>query len=739
MKIHQSKAIREAYVFKKSIILTLIVLISSFLSNRYPLVLLEPLRRWPPSISFLSIGIVAALLLYVVYTNIKIKGVSLFWRVLNYLGRDAFDLFIVHILLLFFYKHFIDRKFTDPLIVVLLFLLLLISSIFISSLNWKVSPSIFTLGPIAFGKHGKYRPKKRHLLLSSFFVLTVLINLNYQKSATSIGSSIDPSEILGTTTEPLDSINDQDIDGQNFPWFDSNYGFFKQVTVKNNSSFTPIEKEKTVELTIDYKELTNAKKAKANGNDLVMVYFDTNNEYANVAFSVKDLQAENTKIQFKTMEKVYPNKFDNRYFLYYGSDIPQLKADLNEKIDAANNYIVTFSQEYSQSLTASINRKWHVKNAPYKMSVNPLVFSVKTRKNSLFKDVITSYEVTDTNIKGNLKEVSDGNHQIIIDTRTLKTGEYFVQAHFNNGVHNFESRKIQFFVSEPVYVAWTLDWEGWDVNQNYLTAIDEQANKHSVPITHFFNPRIYLPSVMTPDRAEYLTSWIKSRTQEYGDEVQLHLHMHYDMLKEIGIEPKKNPKWGNYDDGYDVLTTAYSYEEFDQIIDWATMEFASHGLQIPTGYRAGGWFADENTLQALEDNNFLYDSSGREKYMWSGRVQSPWNLSKTTQPYYPSKADQNISDQNNFDLLEIPNNGGDCWAYTEEQMKDRLSSNFDGKPLSEPKAITFLGHPQWYQSPESRDEKKIEEVFETADQFLYEKDKGPLFYVTLKDVYELWK
>ena len=72
-------------------------------------------------------------------------------------------------------------------------------------------------------------------------------------------------------------------------------------------------------------------------------------------------------------------------------------------------------------------------------------------------------------------------------------------------------------------------------------------------------------------------------------------------------------------------------------------------------------------------------------------------------------------------------------------MLNRFYQNYDHPIIDTPKAVVYLSHPQWFQSKESQDEAKMELILNSIDDHLYSEDKGPVFYVTMNDIYELWK
>jgi hypothetical protein len=155
----------------------------------------------------------------------------------------------------------------------------------------------------------------------------------------------------------------------------------------------------------------------------------------------------------------------------------------------------------------------------------------------------------------------------------------------------------------------------------------------------------------------------------------------------------------------------------------------------PTIFRAGGWFANEATLKAVQDSGLLADSSGRTSYKFFSQP-GPWDLSATAQPYYPSTNDQNKAGEPSLSILEIPNNGADSYWFSSEEMQKRFRANYGGGILTEPKEITYLSHPHWFNKSEQN---KIKELFNLIDNYKYENDFGPALYVTLDEVYEVWK
>lgn len=288
------------------------------------------------------------------------------------------------------------------------------------------------------------------------------------------------------------------------------------------------------------------------------------------------------------------------------------------------------------------------------------------------------------------------------------------------------SKTEQIKVSHPVYVAWTMDWEGFDVEEKYLDSITTISRKYNIPITHFFNPYIYIS--LSENRSEYLTNWVLRR-QNIGDSIGLHLHMNNKMVEAAGVTPKTDISWGGWArDGQDVPNSAYGYNDYKKIVVWAQNQFEKNALPKPTMFRAGAWFIDEENLEVLDDLGFKIESSGRTYQVYGeNKLESPWRLQSVTQPYMLNKYDQNIVNNPNMNLWEFPNNGADTWAYTSDDLIERFNDNYKGGISESRKVVTYLSHPHWF----NVDEPKVYDLLDYTENFGIVDDRGPVVYTTL--------
>ena len=355
-------------------------------------------------------------------------------------------------------------------------------------------------------------------------------------------------------------------------------------------------------------------------------------------------------------------------------------------------------------------------------------------------DFKLTYQLQNSELSGDMFPINfqKNLYQATIDCADLTPGEYQLQAILTLDASQVKSAPITLYVSYPVYVAWTLDWEGYDVPQANLETIDRIANEHNLPITHFYNPHLLTTNSIPDDRKQYLASWVKNRQSVHQDAIGLHLHMFPNMVTAAGVTPLEQPNhWGTLSaDGYDIPFSEYSYADQVQILNWSKTVFRENGLEEPTIFRAGGWFVDEIALQSLEDTGFVLDSSGRTKYqLGDNQMSGYWDLAPTTQPYQPSMQDQNQDIAPQMQIWEFPNNGADSWEYTSEQLIKRFNDNYHTGTTNQKVLITYLSHPEWFDV----DQPKIESLFKYIDQYSYQADQGPVVYLTLEQAYSIWQ
>lgn len=583
--------------------------------------------------------------------------------------------------------------------------------------------------------------EKRSILTDKYFILAILfIVVSLTGAILGIKYLLDRSdEDLITRqqckTEPPETIDTSflnDYSGD-YPWWNDEYANFKQITLKNKNLTTSLPKNCWITIQFNHSLYVDDKKSKADGGDLRLVYFENEN-YTEIPIKISNPNTSKTRFSFLPYTELTANSSNENYFLYYGNAAAELNtlSSQEEEILYAQNYKISINRESHPKISGKTSRQWIIRGTETDPDYTKLIYTVEIDE-SILPDTTPQYEIIDTSIKGYLQKVYKGEYEAKIDLDSLQPGNYQLQTTVISNEIIYKSIINNVFISYPLYVTWTMDWEGTNTENDELDRITEFSQNHNLPITHFFNPRIYVTSEVTEKQAEYLTQWIQGR-QINGDEIGMHLHMHYDMVSAAGVEIRKSPKWTNYlNNGHDVPCTAYTYEEFNQILFWAKQEFLTQGLGIPVSFRAGGWFVDLKVLKALEDNGFIIDSSGRDYYVWgTNRITGYWNLQSTTYPYRPSYSNQNASSPSpNFTIWEFPNNGKDSWFYKSEDLIGQFNDNYKNTYLQQAQVVTYLSHPHQIHI----DLEVLNPTFDYIDQYLASEDQGPVIYVTLIGAY----
>lgn len=121
----------------------------------------------------------------------------------------------------------------------------------------------------------------------------------------------------------------------------------------------------------------------------------------------------------------------------------------------------------------------------------------------------------------------------------------------------------------------------------------EQLRRHKLKATFFVDP---MPCLV------YGLDWMKrvvGAILDAGQEVQLHLHPNW-----AGAKP------GDGGAAHALFQlTEYSFDEQCELIAGASDMLTAAGVPEPVAFRAGSYAASDDTLAALAELNFLYDSS----------------------------------------------------------------------------------------------------------------------------------
>lgn len=696
--------------------------------------ILDPLQRFTPSLTFIAIGLAITYSIFLginVTNHFKFLGFGQVF--IHYLGSKAFNLFIFHTILLYVYKYLSgDRRIDSTIIFFVMFIVVLVLSAVVSAIkDWIVD----NLKEEAGVEEGFGWIFSERVIVISVWILIIFLGGLAVYQSNKAEAAVNPDQVL---------FKKRLIREQDWPfWWDHNYNFFKQVTIATDSGL-PILKNTWYSIGFDHKSAVSKAESQPSGADIRIVYYSEENGFIELPLLIDGIGASAT-IKFKLQEDILPGEPTDRYFIYYGNPTATSYPVSKETPASVANAGVKISDTFRHRINGSTNRRWVIKGGSVTLQQRTLLYTVQLDA-TLKPDSLVSYSVDGTNARGLMDNLGGGKYQAAINVSDITPGVYKVQAvarEQENKLKLIESGFTTFYVSHPLYVVWTQDWEGWDVPDSYLNEIDAFSQRHGLVMTHFFNPRIFLPTVVPKARADRMTLWVQDRAKNHNDEIGLHLHMWFDMVRAAGVTPRSTDYAGwLYGDGGGVAAYTYPVDEMKKILNWSRRVFQDNGLPTPISFRAGGWLAKANTLQALEETGFLIDSSGRTiggQDSFTAKMKSlapPWNLSPTQRPYKPNKTDINLSTSPQMNIWEFPNNGADSIWYNEVEMIKRFDLNYPdkGQILKEPQVITYLSHPPFW----GVDKPRVEALFSYIDNFLYKNDRGPVIYTTLENAYYSW-
>ncbi|KXK27075.1 MAG: Acyltransferase family protein [candidate division WS6 bacterium OLB20] len=681
--------------------------------------------RWPPSIQFLIIGIAfASLAMLVVQLVRSIDRAGVVQGPLTFIGANAFGFYFYHIVLLYLYRFAFNRRIENPFAVVALWLLLVA---FCTALIYLVRILHYRLhiDKLHTRMSELLKGRKSVLLVAAaalFFLLVFSFN--------TIATTAPRFEQAFPPTDP--EVEGIFLRTANPVWWDSTYKYHRRLTIENNNADVTAQRDTQAEFSFDHSALVEQGKSLADGSDLRLIYF-TGEGYRVLSAAASGLNTSQAVIRFPLVLEVPPLTSDDYYFLYYGND-SVLSAFSEIPQNAAAQVGTVLGEEKVAAITVSLPRKWLLRGQGLTEEHTQMPFTVDLGDINISGDEVR-VAVQGREIKSlTASRTRDNLFTVMLDGSDFQPGRYTLVASTPDGA--FESATTEFNVSYPLYVTWSIDYEGFDVSKQYLDAMIAISEKYDMPVTHLFNPRIFIAGEVSRARASELVAWVLNRETQ-GDEIGLHLHMHTDMVRAAGLTPHEEPRWGGRVNGHDVLTTNYNYQEFDQLIKWSLDQFSKNGLPRPITFRAGGWFIDEENLQVLADNGFRVDTSGREFLIYGpNEIPHVWNLEITTRPFKPSVSDQNSDTPPQIDIWEFPNNGLDSTNNPGSFLIDRFNANYTGGTLREAQTVSYMSHPHWFNI---YDNPKMYALLDHVENFAFKNDKGPVLYVTHEQALRGWE
>jgi hypothetical protein len=349
-----------------------------------------------------------------------------------------------------------------------------------------------------------------------------------------------------------------------------------------------------------------------------------------------------------------------------------------------------------------------------------------------------------------LNRGDEGDFRQVLDASQLAAGEHELLFAADGAETGFA--RIAITRSHPLYVVVSTDWDDADNSADSLLQQERLHMFHpELRLTHFVGPYTYTDPLVDEERRQFLTDWVLGMRDEFDDEIGLHIHPYCNFVDTTGVPCRTEPSTvysAGDETGYTVMCSAYSEEEFTELLLAADALFEENGLGKPTSFRAGGWTADLGTLRALAAAGYVADTSAnnwRRMEEWEGQqngVLYEWNkehwatIDDTSQPYYPSVSDILVAGSPSVPVLEVPDNGILVDYVSGEEMIEIFDANWDGSSaLEQPIAYSIGYHPSNFNSTYRV---RITVALTHAEQFLASHDAGPVVYATLSELARVW-
>jgi hypothetical protein len=338
---------------------------------------------------------------------------------------------------------------------------------------------------------------------------------------------------------------------------------------------------------------------------------------------------------------------------------------------------------------------------------------------------------------------SDGSFGLELDIAALPVGTHDILFAADGSTTAFA--RLPLFRSTPYYVLVTTDWDFADPGDMVIDYQNKLHDKHSqLRMTHFVGPYTFTDSTVTAPRAQQLVDWLVEQRDDHRDEIGLHIHPYCNFVESAGLTciTDQSTVYPEGDlTGYTIKCGAYDRQQFGTLLAHAKDLFQTHGLGTPRTFRAGGWTATIDTLNALADQGFTADTSalnwarieewnGKELYTWNMENWGP--IGDTTQPYFPSQTDVLSSTAPTMSLLEVPDNGVMIDYVTLEEMTGLFDANWNGQPLETPNVLMMGFHPSTGFNRFEAD--RVDNFLDYADAHAAEFHNGPVVYITLEDL-----
>lgn len=337
---------------------------------------------------------------------------------------------------------------------------------------------------------------------------------------------------------------------------------------------------------------------------------------------------------------------------------------------------------------------------------------------------------------------ADGSFAADLSIADLPVGTYDVLLAADGSSTAFAVQPLH--RSVPYYVLVSTDWDFSDPGTSVIEYQNGLHEQHpEMRMTHFVGPYTFTDPVVTAARQGELVTWLVEQRDTHRDEIGLHIHPYCNFVEHAGLTCviDQSTTMPSDPSGYTIKVGSYDRQQFGTLLQHASDLFEQHGLNRPKTFRAGGWTATIDTLNALADKGFTADTSalnwarieewnGKELYRWNMENWAP--IGDTSQPYFPSQTNVLTSDSPTMSLLEVPDNGVMIDYVTLAEMTGLFDANWNGEPLSKSNVLMMGFHPSVNFNRSEGD--RVDQFLNYADKHLAARHTGPVVYITLDEL-----
>ncbi|MBD3419161.1 MAG: hypothetical protein GF398_03485 [Chitinivibrionales bacterium] len=345
-----------------------------------------------------------------------------------------------------------------------------------------------------------------------------------------------------------------------------------------------------------------------------------------------------------------------------------------------------------------------------------------------------------------------------IALESIAAGEYRLRLNANEDDTAFA--EFTFKRSHPLYVVVSNDWDHPHIDDgsfetNFLRAFELHSDFPEAKITHFVAPYAFTDTAISAQRKDWFEQKLIDLRDTHGDELGLHLHMYCHFVEYAGVRCTTDTNFEASDrplPGYLMPSYLYTTKQYSRLLQVSDSVFAACGLGKPTSFRAGGFWADSSTLQALVQHQFVVDASAANWNRLFGDelvidpvdvrnkewFMSTWYaLGDESSPYYPSSSDISVSGFPSMPILEVPANALLVDFLDADAMKAVLETIWkDNAVLSEPKHFSIGYHPGSF---DAQNYFEMQKMMLYIEHFLAAEDTGVLIYAHMSDLVKVWK